>query len=55
MFPKDFDDHFQKTSDQIDRVHKMMPVFMVISIIIALLVIAGLGLGVYWAWGVVVP
>jgi hypothetical protein len=47
----DFDDHFKQTSKTINRVHKLMPIFIVLSIIMALLIIVGLGLGVYWLAG----
>jgi hypothetical protein len=49
LFSKDdFNRHFEKTSKQIDRVHKMMPVFMGLYIVILIMFIIGLGLGIYW-------
>lgn len=50
----DFDRHFQQTSKRIDQMHKLMPIFAVLSAIVIVLMIVALGLGIYWLWGVVV-
>jgi len=44
----DFNKHFQKTSEQVNKVQKVMPVFLGLYIIILIMFIIGLGLGIYW-------
>ncbi len=50
----DFDRPFQKTSERIDKMHRLIPLFAILAAIMIVLLIIGLGLGVYWLWGVVV-